>query len=345
MLPTDRFLTKAEIEQVALDFSRWLSETGSTILSVSKTLGDGFSAPVLSQFKSGQYRGDVETVARTINQFIERKTRAKEVVRPNGFVETAVAKRILTTARMVIDGLHMGYVYGPSGTGKSMTAEAIRRAYTGSIYIRVVQSTRRGPGFIKAIARQLGLSAKTAFEQSQLMLIEHLHESGRPLLVDEAHQLADSGFEAIRDLHDAAKLPVLMFGTYKLNELLTDTDKHRGQFSSRSVIRCDITEAASRPKNPRPLFTVDEIQELFTSDRLRLTDDGAQFLAELACLQGFGGLRICAAVIRVAASIPDLKGKAVSAKHLISIVRQMHGETYMQLVSNRNEQLLARKVG
>lgn len=345
MLPTDRPLEPREIEQVARDFDRWIKQRRFTLESIAKKLGQGYSTSVLSQFRSGRYKGDLEKVARATNELMERDERSRELPKPKDYVETEVARRILTVVRTAIEAGGIGVFYGPSGTGKTKSLEAAHTMFTGSVLIRVLQSTRRGPGLINAIGRALGLTKRRSLDIMQDMVIETLRGSGRPILIDEAQALDPSGILVLRDIHDAAGVPIVLAGTIDVRKKIDDSQLWYGQMASRVIATCDITEYALRPKNPRPLFTVDEIMQIFSGDQLRLTDDGADYLTMLACVPGAGGLRVVKQIMLIASRLASLRDKPLDAKTLRKITKQMQGAAYNELLANRAEQLMLRQVG
>lgn len=345
MLPTDRPLAPNEIEQVARDFGRWLSERRHSLGTIAKKLGEGFSPSVLSQFKSGLYKGDLERVARAVNELMEREERSRELPRPEDFVETEVARRILTVIRTAIDTCGIGLVYGPSGTGKTKTAEAAHRMFSGSVYIRVIQSTRRAPGFVYALGTKLGLTRLSSLQVMQPRVIETLSGSGRPIIIDEAQELNETGMLAVRDIHDAAGVPIILLGTVDVRKKVDDSSQWYGQMASRVIATCDITEYALRPKNPRPLFTIDEIMQIFAGEKLRLTDDGADFLMTIACVPGAGGLRVVEKIVLIASRLPKFRDKPLDSKVLRQIAKQMQGAAYIELLRERAQRYRLAKVG
>lgn len=349
MLPTDRPLTTDEIDQVARDVKRWLRESGRSAQSVSRALGKGFSPATISGFLNAVNRGDGEKVARALNEYMERESRASEAKRPDGYVETAVAKRMLVVVATAIETRSIGLVVGPAGMGKTLTAKAAASMYTGSIYLRVTQSERRNTGLVASFARMLGVPTRSTAHTTHRLVIDHLRGTGRPLLIDEAHALQASAIDALRDIHDEAEVPVVLFGTNDVRKKVNDTEAWYGQLNSRIVATCDLGELANPPRGRgQPLFTTDEIRKVFSSSKLKLTGDGAQFLCELACIPGLGGLRICAKIMDLAMRMPKLRAEGkVGAEQLRKICRQMHGQAYIELAGVRRGQAnaLAQAVG
>lgn len=347
MLPTERALTPGEIDQVARDFKRWLAETRRSLASVSKALGEGYAPSTLSQFTTGHYKGDAEKCARAVNEYMERHAVAAESGLPEDFVETDIARRILTVCRVTITHAMggsagggvgtIGLVTGPAGYGKTKTAEAAVRLWHGAILVRVTSTCARAPGMINTLCARLGTPRRSTADEKQRLVIDHLKGSARPLFIDEAHRLLESGLECVRDLVDEAAIPCVLFGTVDLTKKVNDTEMFYGQFNSRVVARCDITEKMMKPKNPQPLTTVEEVVKMFGRGRLRLEADAARFLCALANLPGIGGFRICAQLCRVASGLREFKARAVDERSLRAILREMHGSAYSTLIKARTE--------
>lgn len=352
MLPTNRNLSPDEAAQVARDFDRYMKENRLSLEAVSKKLGKGFSPSLLSTFRTGKYKGETDRIARAINQFMEDNAVARDSKRPENFVETAVAKRMLTVIRMSMQTRSIGLITGPAGLGKTLTMKSAAVIHPGTIYMRIIQGTRRGPGLLSALAKQLGVPTRSTAAMVQGLIIDHLRGSDRLLLIDEAHQLNVTALEALRDLHDEAGVPIVLCGTEDAQRLVNDTTVFFGQMNSRVSARCDLTHLALHPKPGKPLFTIDEIRQVFESEKLKLSSDGAEFLTELACLPGLGGLRICAKIIDLALGLKrfqrayDAKSRSyvgpkpqLTAKDLRAICRQMHSEAFLDLSETRSSSL------
>lgn len=335
MLPPKGPLSPEQIDQVRQSFIEFTRENNISNTRVSKALGKGFSQATLSKYVNGKDSGDAEGITRAINQWMEDEAQARAVRGPDGFVETDVAVRMLTTIRTAyIQGV-IGLIYGPAGVGKTMAAKAAHSKYRNSVYLRMMRGTRRGPGLIMALCDQLGIGARAGLSRNQDALIDALRDSGRLLIIDEVHQAHETALEALRDIHDEAGVPIVLIGTVDALKLVTDTSQYYGQFSSRIGVRCDVTEFALRPKNPKPLYSLDEIMAVFESGKVKLARDGGQYLQMIANVPGLGGLRICDRIMRVIYAMSKLHGRSVGAPHLEEVFRQMHGEAFASLVRAR----------
>jgi len=87
--------------------------------------------------------------------------------------------------------------------------------------------------------------------------------------------------------------------------------------------------------DPKPLHGIDEIQRMFESDKVRLTDDGRLLLTRLANVPGLGGLRLCQRVMQVARSLSE--GQAIDAALLLKVIRTLHGDQGASQIKHRVE--------
>lgn len=326
------------IERVQSDFKTFKESHALSLDNIAKRLGQGYSPSVLSSFlamKSGQeYIGDINRITRGLNQFMEQFARTKESPRPAGFVETRVAKRMLSLIQNAIELRAIGVIYGPSGVGKSMTFAAAASIFAGSILIRARSTARTPAPFARQMCDALRLNPSRMSSFSiQSRLIETLKGTDRPVLVDEAHHMGMQSLEFLRDLHDECEIPVVLIGTIDIEKCVSDTSQWYGQFASRTALRYDITEVVgagsggSGGRKSKPLFTKEDVIAVFHSDKLRLTDDGVMLLVRLANSLGLGCLRLCRQVVFVAAKTSG--GQAIDAELLLRVLRQMHGHVHM----------------
>lgn len=334
-LPPTGELTDDQVRLVAEDFNRFLDAAGVTLDTVSRSLGKGYSAGVLSSFRSmgddgrTKYTGNAGKVARAVNGYMERHAQQREAYRPDGFVETAVAKKMLTVIQQAIKLKSMALIASDTGRGKSMVFKAAQEIFTGSVLIRVRRKRRTDHGLLRALHDEMKLRVKGDGYTREQKIIDTLKGTDRPLLIDEAHQLTPQALEFIRDLNDECEIPIVLGGTRDLMENTQDQDRFFGQFASRIALRYDVNESARGGKGgfdgpiQKPIHTVNEIVELFHTDKLKLTSDGLDFLFKLANLEGEGGLRLVKQVLTIA--VAGGGGRQITRKLLMQVLREMHG--------------------
>lgn len=328
-LPADDPLPWEWVSRVQEDFRRFLEETGMSQSQVVRKMGAGFSGPVISSFlamkKDSDYIGDRDRIVRGINNFMEIHARRANAPRPAGWIETEVARRMLVLIGKTIELRAMGLIYSDAGRGKTMTLEAARGIYPGSVIVRILSGTRSPAGLAKLLAKQFKFSVHKSTFDIQMELIDQLKGTDRALMIDEAHQLNPKALEFLRDLHDACEIPIILVGTKKIDEATADTDQFFGQLTSRIALRYDVTEQLHSSNNhkPKPLHSAAEIEKMFKQDKVRLTADGIHTLTRIANLEGFGGLRLCKQVVFVAAEYAG--DKAIDAGLILKVLRTMHG--------------------
>lgn len=345
MLPNDRPLTPDEIDAVARDYSKFRRELRLTHKAVSRELGEGFGPSTLSEFETGAKRGDKEKVARALNQWMEHRVRDAEVARPRGFVVTQVAKEILSVVHSLRTTGGFALVSGPAGVGKTLTLQAARSMVPGTVLLRITEGERSPSGLTAALidtVKPKGVSRKSTLRVGIRSLIKELEGTGRLLLIDEAHKLSTRAFEVLRDITDEAGVPILLCGTHDIHSKIDDSYQFYGQFSSRTANRHDLAEAALRPKDPRPLFTVAEIRSVFASANVKLTDDAAKFLCRASNVAGLGCLRLATQLVKIAARLKSMEGKAVDEATLRRVLRQFHGAAYSEIAGRRMDDLRVR---
>jgi len=324
------------VRLVQEDFDQFLTVTGLTLADVARRMGRGYSGPTLSGWRAfdpssdREFKGDLDRITRGLNEFMEQFAAQQLAPRPEGFVQTNVAKSILAVVRRAIELRSMATITSDSGRGKTMTFQAAAGVFTGAILIRCKRRFRTSSGLARLIAHELRMSRPPRNAGDlQLKLIETLRDTGRLLIVDEAHQLTSDALEFIRDLHDECQMPIVLGGTRKLGDKTDDQDVFFGQFASRIALNYDVNDDVRGDDGAptRPLHTIEDIRSIFHSDTIRLTSDAEATLLRLANIEGFGGLRLCTQVARVAAVVASRTGKPIDAKLIIKVLRDMHGKS------------------
>jgi len=127
-------------------------------------------------------------------------------------------------------------------------------------------------------------------------VVNRLAGTKRMLMFDEVERVEFKALETIRDLFDLTGCPVLLRGKPAIYEKLGF--RHLGDFSevtdqlaARIVIRRDLTER-TRGRNPRPLFSLDDIRKLIHAGDLKLhvPPDALKWLQMRASSLGTGSL-------------------------------------------------------
>jgi len=231
-----------------------------------------------------------------------------------GFVWTRVATDIRAVADMAVKLSTMAAVFGQAGIGKTLTLQALHGIIPGSTLITVNAATRTVPGFLEQLARVLNLELTKTRIGNRRNIVRRLKSRGSILIVDEANLCSrKSGLlNCIRELFDNCQpMAVLLSGQASLEKQLLagrSDDKIGAMLHSRIKIYCDLEERC-RGDNGSPLFSVDEVKELFAKSSVRLATESIRWLQALACRPEIGGLRAATGVVQLAecfvATLPE----------------------------------------
>ena len=154
----------------------------------------------------------------------------------------------------------IGLIYGRWGSGKTTTMEWYY-ANNSCFYVRAMAAWSRSPTMmVEDILRSYRVEARGRLKQDIRELVRAAKKQRLPLFVDEADRVVRKSLliETIRDIHDLAKIPIIIVGQENIVNLLQRRDL--GQVFSR------ITEIV-------------EFKELSAQDIQRITKE----LCDLEC--------------------------------------------------------------
>jgi len=302
MLPRDGPLTDEQRRQAMDNFARYVRRVGMNFAQVGRELGSPRQSKIVELVK-GVYRIESDEQIRKLNDWVEQHARKASLNLSEKFVTTKVALNMLGLAKLTYQNATMGMALGPTGIGKTRCAQAIAEQYPGSVYVRVVLTNRTPRGLTNALAEKLGLGYRSPKRMSYAAkfdrVIETLRESGRLILIDEAHELRDGALKALRDIHDCAGVPILLIATRDLyDRIQQDRDADHGQLYSRFDVIAHLSEGQDVFSGGKALFTVRDIRDLYEVPPIRLSPDAAKYLQDVANMLGHGSLRRCKALVR-----------------------------------------------
>lgn len=306
MLPPTGPLPEGMNDLIVEEFKEYLDRHGIKAAQVGREIG--YAASVMSSWLKGNYAGNSDAVARKVNSWKERDARRRESQRPRDYVQMWVAEDLRTYCYMADRQCRMAVLVAPSGMGKTKVLEALAEEMQG-LYVCCSESmTLRG--LYMSIAVKVGwLRATGNCQELERFIIEQLTRTKQILLVDEAHLLGPS-IKSLRTIHDQAKVPVVMAGTDEIETAINDRAHGRGQFNSRCIFynALDHVRGASGGRNGpagKDLFSVQEIKDFFAKRKIRIDKSGLQMIWSIACLSGYGCLRLVESVIEMIFVLDD----------------------------------------
>lgn len=140
----------------------------------------------------------------------------------------------------------MGLVYGKWGLGKTTTLEWY---YTNNscFYVRAMAAWGRSVNMmIEDILRSYRVEARGRFKQDIRELVRAAKKQRLPLFIDEADRVVRKSLliETVRDVHDLAKIPIILIGQENIINLLQRRDL--GQVFSRITEIVEFRELSAQ---------------------------------------------------------------------------------------------------
>lgn len=341
MLPMKGVLTPQQHDDVRKEYTRHTFRFSVSDAAALKAIG--IPASTFSQWKNGKYNGAAEKndeITRLVNGWIERDLRQRLAGIETDYVPTQIAENMKAIIDTAWEQRCMAAIISPSGTGKSLVAETMSSEMNG-FYCYVDQDDTTLL-FMRKLAKLVGVDPdqpghRTAGRIKQA-IIDKLKGSGRPIFVDEAHNLPPQVFGRLRSIHDQAGCPVIFLGTDQIIDRINDRAGSAGQMASR-CIQWNTMEHVINAEDPdggkmlgRPLFTREEIQTFLRQQDVKLTSDGFERAWATACLPGQGSLRTVSRAVRLAAKINP--GQAITATMIDSVLATLLGSQGRAIVES-----------
>ncbi|MBJ7537182.1 AAA family ATPase [Marinomonas transparens] len=119
-------------------------------------------------------------------------------------------------------------LYGPSGTGKSITASFV--AHRRQAYYVQAKSVWTKKFFLQTILQEMGINTVKSLPEMLEMAAKELALSNRPLIIDEMDHLVDKGaVELVRDLYESSQAVILLIGEERLPDKLKKYERFHGR--------------------------------------------------------------------------------------------------------------------
>lgn len=270
----------------------------------------GIKGSAISAFRNEKWRGSAGTLATTaselskaVNILLRQRESDRSCV--DTFVKTNVARAIFDIAKYAVRRRMIAGFALPAGSGKTLTLQALHEEIPGSVIITVMHSASTVKPFLQTWARALGTRQTGRINEIQAGVIDRLAGSDRMVMVDEAHKLSVPCLDVVREIYDAAKIPIILAGTPVLHKTLTACQAGTlsydllDQLYSRIGIFRNLSELAASGRDEDRLFSREDVREVFIRGSVRISRGGVDLLFRLANHPGSGGLRICRDLVQM----------------------------------------------
>lgn len=200
----------------------------------------GVSSTTISQYLSGVYMGDTDTLDKKVREMIERaKDKANDI--KSDFVATATAKNIMDVCAMAHAMNDINLVIGEAGLGKTMALKHYAENTEGVVLIETAPTFSPKVLLIE-LCQKIGVVPSRNNHDNITAIVEKLKGSDRLIIIDEAELLSYKCLEVIRRIHDMAGIGIVLAGMPRLRANLRGKRGEYKQLYSRVGFACDIKD-------------------------------------------------------------------------------------------------------
>lgn len=315
-------VTPEQITQVGQDVEQFCKANKVSRKAVAKAVG--YSPGVISEFIAGTYKGNAGQIAIDLDDWLVEEEQRRANAQTTSFVWTNVANQIRAVAEWCLDKKKVGLVYGPetSGLGKTTSMQAIAQLLgpRRSTFVTIDKCDANPTGLLKKILTGMRLEHEGNNAQKMQRIVDHLTGMSHIMLIDQIHNLRyakeDRPLYYLMDIYEASKTAQLWAGTsdmvaYLQRQRTKTLDEPLAQIRSRIFPCVDLMEVCGGEGGGggggTPLYTVDEIREMFSKFQLKLTAAGARWLCAIAAIPGSGALRTAANIMEYATMVAQMR--------------------------------------
>lgn len=210
------------------------------------------SGAVLSEYLSGQYRGNREEVARKLTAWHDGLADGDSLFavseRIEAFARTPIAMRIQTVLKLAKFG-NMVMIVGASGVGKSEAFRNFQQANTAVWYSQFSKDTRSNYAVLTEIAEAVHISdLARSPDKARRQIVGRVERTRGLLLCDEAQHLTPAGLEIVRTIHDRAGIGIALAGHLDLADNVAKLPQVNGRISA------PLRIASASPEDADALF-------------------------------------------------------------------------------------------
>jgi len=196
----------------------YFDRTGATQTEVAKRIG--LSSALVSQYLKNVYKGDINRLERTLQEFLRREKERNENRRKHFFVETKQSKEVLAVLNYAHLYTSIGVVYGSAGLGKTESIKEYIRE-NGQVINITCSPVLNNAGILEEILEKLGKVITGGKRKMYKAVIDALRGSDILLVFDEAQHLNYKAIETIRSIHDIAEIGIVFLGTVEVYDRMT----------------------------------------------------------------------------------------------------------------------------
>lgn len=183
----------------------------------------GLSAPVVSQWLKGTYRGDQAGVQTKLAAWLQSQASGLAVTMHSvpGWVDTPTAIAIEKALVFARSSPSIAAIYGVSGAGKTTAIRHYARTTPNVWIVEAKPSAASMAAVLRAISVALDMPSAYRNDAMSREIVRRLTGSRGLLVIDEAQHLTLQALEEVRSIHDAAEIGVALCGNEDVYSRLT----------------------------------------------------------------------------------------------------------------------------
>lgn len=277
----------------------------------------GVSSSAVSTFLTNTYKGNEQNVADKLQIWLDdynaRLAKAGTLpVAPDWF-ETMISKRVLSAAMYAQMAGDIVLVYGGAGLGKTKTLRRYAATHPSVWYAEMTKSHSRLNSALGKISHTVGIKVVSNIpSHTQDDIHERVRNTNGLLIIDEAQHLDVSALEAVRGIHDATGIGIVLSGNEQVYTRLTGGSR-TAQFAQL------FSRIGKRVRLGRP--TREDIDRLADAWKIQGSKE-RDLLLEIALKPG--ALRAATKTLRLATIFSG--NKPISAESIRAAHRDLGGE-------------------
>lgn len=171
----------------------------------------GVTSTYISRYLAGKPNFNPEKLERTLRSLLNHESRRRQLV--HGLFPTGQSGMFDGFCEELKSVNGVGLIFGESGSGKTASAELYCRRYSSTIYIELNHWERTAYEVERLLCEQLDPGDRQRGRKARaLWLVEHLRDTGRLIIVDDADESTYDALKWLFDFNDVAHVPVMLVG-------------------------------------------------------------------------------------------------------------------------------------
>jgi DNA transposition AAA+ family ATPase len=159
--------------------------------------GIGYTPSVLSQWRKGEYKGDVTAVDFKVRAWLDLQE-SRETLGTIPFVPLLRTERMKGAIRLIHEDKSIGLLLADSGSGKTRACEEYKIQNPSTSILIQIDPTMGLSTVVARLARELNIPAKGRLSDMSDRLVDELKRRDMAIIFDEADYMSDGVMEWAR---------------------------------------------------------------------------------------------------------------------------------------------------